>query len=125
MPADELEIVAFEKSPHTSYSACGLPYFAGGIVDDPERLIVRSPEVFRNDFDIYARTGHEVTEIDFDARRVRGIDFSDGDEFDEPFDLLLIATGAEPKRPDIPGIDSKGVFAPSQSPIGNRVTRLP
>ena len=45
-PADDLAIVAFERGPHTSYSACGIPYYASGMVDEAERLVARTPEQF-------------------------------------------------------------------------------
>src|SRR5881296_3549776 len=61
----DLEIVAFERGAHTSYSACGIPYFVSGLVD----LVVRSPERHReNGIDV--RTGAEVVAIDLDARRL-------------------------------------------------------
>lgn len=107
-PAEELEIVAFERGNYTSYSACGIPYFLGGVVDELERLIVRTPEKFREKSQIDARIGHEVTDIDTATRTVtvRGPD----GESTEGFDQLMIATGGIPARPDLPGIDAKGIF---------------
>ena len=66
----EREIVVFEKTPHTSYSACGLPYLIGGLVEDADRLVARSPQTFRDKYRIDVRTGHKVTAIDPDARRL-------------------------------------------------------
>lgn len=107
-PAEELDIVAFERGNYTSYSACGIPYLLGGVVDELERLIVRTPERFREKSQIDARIGHEVTEIDTDQRTVtvRG---PNGDSI-EGFDQLMIATGGTPIRPELPGIESKGIF---------------
>ena len=68
--AEELEIVAFERGGHTSYSACGLPYYAGDVVKDWRDLVVRTPAQFA-ERDIDARTGHLVEAIDLEARRVR------------------------------------------------------
>ena len=108
--ADELEILAFEKGNFTSYSACGIPYTLGGVVDDFESLIVRTPEVFREKYAIDARLRHEVTEINVDDRTVRVRDLESEKEFEEGFDLLLVATGARPIRPALPGVDADGVF---------------
>jgi NADPH-dependent 2,4-dienoyl-CoA reductase/sulfur reductase-like enzyme len=58
-PASDLEIVAFERGEHTSYSACGLPYLAGGVVEDWHDLVVRTPEQFAEQ-DITAKVRHEV-----------------------------------------------------------------
>jgi NADPH-dependent 2,4-dienoyl-CoA reductase/sulfur reductase-like enzyme len=105
---DELAIVAFERGRHTSYSACGLPYYAGDVVKDWRGLVARTPEQFAEQ-GIEARTGHEVEAIDLDARRVRVRDLDAGRTVEEPWDLLVVATGSEPLRPPIPGIDLPGV----------------
>ena len=108
---DELEIVAFERGPFTSYSACGIPYFVGDLVTDIDELVARTPEEHRrNGIDV--RTEHEVVGIDVDRRRVRVRDLpsAGGEERDEPFDQLVVATGAVPFRPDVPGIDADGIF---------------
>src|SRR5215211_6548731 len=68
--SDDLEIVALERGNFTSYSACGVPYFVGGTVEDLDSLIVRRPEEFRSKQSIDARVRHEVMEIDLDARNV-------------------------------------------------------
>jgi NADPH-dependent 2,4-dienoyl-CoA reductase/sulfur reductase-like enzyme len=104
----ELEIVAFERGRHTSYSACGLPYYAGDVVKDWRDLIARTPEEFAEQ-DIEVRTRHEVDAIDLDARRVRVRDLHAGRVVEEPWDLLVVATGSEPLRPPIDGIDLPGV----------------
>ena len=107
--ADDLEIIAFERGHRTSYAACGIPYVVGGVVDSMDDLVVRTPETFRRKYDIDARVRHEVVEIDLDGREVT-VRHLDGDgTFSEGWDHLLIATGAEPVRPEIPGIDAQGI----------------
>jgi NADPH-dependent 2,4-dienoyl-CoA reductase/sulfur reductase-like enzyme len=106
---DALEIVAFERGPYTSYSACGIPYFVGELVSEIDELVARSPEEHRkNGIDV--RTGHEVVEIAVNRRRVRVRDLAGDSERDEPFDQLVVATGSVPSRPDVPGADSDGIF---------------
>ncbi|MFB9537085.1 MULTISPECIES: FAD-dependent oxidoreductase [Streptomyces] len=105
---DELEIVAFERGNFTSYSACGIPYWVGGDVPDRDRLIARTPEEHRaRDIDLRLRT--EVTELDPDLQRVRTRDVDSGAESWTSYDKLVIATGARPIRPDLPGVDAPGV----------------
>src|SRR3954471_9752389 len=84
--SDDLEIVAFERGRHTSYSACGIPYYVGDLLDDPEALVARAPEVFRSEFDIDVQLRHEVTRIDLDRREVRVRDVDGGGERPEPYD---------------------------------------
>jgi NADPH-dependent 2,4-dienoyl-CoA reductase/sulfur reductase-like enzyme len=105
---DDLEIVAFERGRHTSYSACGLPYYAGDVVKDWRTLVARTPEQFAEQ-GIDARARHEVEAIDLRGRRVRVRDLDAGRTSDEPWDVLVVATGSEPLRPPIPGIDLPGV----------------
>jgi NADPH-dependent 2,4-dienoyl-CoA reductase/sulfur reductase-like enzyme len=106
----DLEIIAFERGPYTSYSACGIPYFVGDLLSDIDELVARSPDEHRkNGIDV--RTGHEVVAIDVNKRRVRVRDLAgDGSERDEPFDHLVVAAGAVPARPDVPGVDAEGIF---------------
>lgn len=117
----EREIVVFERSPHTSYSACGIPYFIGGVVKDVEQLIARSPQTFRDKYRIDVRIGQEVVEIDPAAGRVRFEDRSGGTEGWESYDQLLIATGATPFCPQVPGADAEGIFGLSTLQSGIRV----
>ncbi|MFE2417625.1 FAD-dependent oxidoreductase [Streptomyces hokutonensis] len=105
---DELEIVAFERGHFTSYSACGIPYWVGGDVSTPEKLIARTPEEHRaRDIDLRMRT--EVVELDVAGGRVRARDVDSGAESWTSYDKLVIGTGARPIRPDMPGVDAPGV----------------
>ncbi|MEU3100390.1 FAD-dependent oxidoreductase [Streptomyces griseoflavus] len=104
----ELEIVAFERGRFTSFSACGIPYWVSGDVPDRDRLIARTAEEHRaRDIDLRLRT--EVTEIDTDRGRVRARDLDSGTESWTSYDKLVIATGARPIRPGLPGMDAPGV----------------
>jgi NADPH-dependent 2,4-dienoyl-CoA reductase/sulfur reductase-like enzyme len=105
---DALEIVAFERGHFSSFSACGIPYWVGGDVDSRDALIARTPEEHRSrDIDLRMRT--EVTEINVDGGRVRARDLGTGAEAWTSYDELVIATGARPIRPDLPGVDAPGV----------------
>ncbi|MFF4187533.1 FAD-dependent oxidoreductase [Streptomyces sp. NPDC001691] len=105
---DELEIVAFERSDFTSYSACGIPYWVGGDVPAHEDLIARTPEEHRaRGIDLRMRT--EVTELDVAGRRVRARDLASGAEEWTSYDKLVLATGARPVRLTLAGIDAPGV----------------
>jgi NADPH-dependent 2,4-dienoyl-CoA reductase/sulfur reductase-like enzyme len=104
-----LEVVAFERSHHASYSACGIPYWASGDVDDGEDLVARTPDEHRRrGIDLRMRT--EVIDIDLDRREVGAHDLDSGRTYRLGFDQLVVATGAEPVRPSLPGVDAEGIF---------------
>jgi NADPH-dependent 2,4-dienoyl-CoA reductase/sulfur reductase-like enzyme len=99
----DAEIVAIERGRWTSYSACGIPYVIGGIVDGIERLVARSPER-HGELGTDVRIGHEATAIDLSAREIT-VRPVEGERYRVGFDQLLIATGGSPIRPPLPGID--------------------
>jgi len=109
-PAAELEIVAFDRGNFSSYSACGIPYFVGGVVDDLASLVVRTPEEFREKHSIQVHLGHEVVEIDLDRGAVLVQHRESGGQRWEGFDELMVGTGAVPVRPPLPGADAQGIF---------------
>jgi NADPH-dependent 2,4-dienoyl-CoA reductase/sulfur reductase-like enzyme len=104
----DLEIVALERGRYTSYSACGIPFLVGGSVQSVEALVSRSPDAFRA-MHIDARIGHEVVAVDLADRSVEVRNLVRERSFRLGFDLLHIATGASPVRPDVPGIDGDHV----------------
>lgn len=107
--ADDLVIVAFDRGAYSSYSACGIPYFVGGLVDDLDALIARDPATFAQDFAIDVRLGHEVLDIDLAKPAVLVRNLDGGAERWEGFDQLMVATGATPVRPGLPGADAAGI----------------
>ncbi len=107
---DQLEIVAFDRGNFSSYSACGIPYYVGGLVEDVASLVVRTPEVFREKYSIQVHLRHEVEAIDLDRGSLLVHDRAGGQRRREGFDDLMVATGATPVRPAMPGVDPEGVF---------------
>jgi NADPH-dependent 2,4-dienoyl-CoA reductase/sulfur reductase-like enzyme len=114
----ERGIVVFERGRHTSYAACGMPYYIAGRIESASKLVARAPEVFREKQRIDVRTRHEVLEIDTAGRRVRVRDLESEREFEEAWDDLLIATGATPILPDLPNVRAPGVFTLSSLQSG-------
>jgi NADPH-dependent 2,4-dienoyl-CoA reductase/sulfur reductase-like enzyme len=117
----EREIIVFERGNHTSYSACGMPYYIGGQVESEESLIARKPDVFRKKQNIDVRIRHEVIEIDPKNKRVKVKNIENEKDFWEPWDDLLLATGASPIVPKVENIDASGIFALSTLQSGINV----
>ena len=106
---EEVEIVLLEKGKYISYANCGLPYYIGGVIYDRDRLFVQTPETFGNRFNIDVRVESEVTHINKEEKTLT-IRKANGEEYQETYDKLLISTGAQPVKPPLPGIESKGIF---------------
>ena len=106
---EQAEIILFEKGQYISYANCGLPYYLGGVIEERDRLFVQTPEAFGKRFNIDVRVNSEVTQIEPDKKLVY-VRTSDGREYTESYDKLLLSPGASPVRPPLPGIDNEGIF---------------
>ncbi|MCF6160219.1 FAD-dependent oxidoreductase [Furfurilactobacillus milii] len=99
---EQAEIVMLERGPEISYAGCALPYYLGGVINDRDALIERTPEALRIKNNIDVRVQSEVTAIDPDAQLVTVQ--TDTETYQESYDELVIATGARPTLPAIPGL---------------------
>lgn len=107
--AEDAEIVVFERGPDVSFANCGLPYYVGETIPKRQSLLVTTPERLRTRFRLDVRIRSNVTAIDRAAKTVRVHDLESGREYDEAYDTLLLAPGAAPLKPPVPGIDSPRV----------------
>jgi len=108
--SEDAEIVLFERGPDVSFANCGLPYYIGGAIAEKKKLLVATPELLRTRFRLDVRSNSSVEAIDRTAKMVRVRNRLTGQEYDETYDKLILATGAAPFRPPLPGIDLPGVF---------------
>lgn len=100
---EHADIILFERGEHVSFANCGLPYYIGGVIEERGKLLVQTPEKLHRRFRIDVRTFSEVTAVHPDRRTVT-VRSRERGEYEETYDALVLAPGAKPVRPPIPGI---------------------
>lgn len=115
------EIILFDRGPHVSFANCGLPYYVGDVIQQEQKLLVASRELFRDRFAIDVFTETEALAIDRAARTLQVRDLRTGAVRDERWDALVLAPGAAPFRPPAPGVDLPGVFVVRTIADANRI----
>ena len=117
----DAQLIVFEKGQHISYAACGMPYWFHGVVKEEADLLALTLDDARTKRGIDVRVGHEVTAINRAAKSVTVKQLESGKSWDEPYDKLVIATGASAVRPPIAGLDLPGVFTLRSLEDGQRI----
>ena len=107
---EQAQITVFERSGYISYANCGLPYYIGDVISDPEALTLQTPQSFFTRFRVDMRVHHEVLAIHPQRKTVRVKNLETGEVFEEAYDKLLLSPGARPVRPPLPGIDLDKLF---------------
>ena len=107
---EQAEIVVFERSGFISYANCGLPYYIGGVIENPEELTLQTPESFFSRFRVNMKVRHEVTAIHPDKKTVSVTNLETGDVFEESYDKLILSPGAKPTQPRLPGVGLDRLF---------------
>ncbi|MBR2716767.1 MAG: FAD-dependent oxidoreductase [Oscillospiraceae bacterium] len=107
---EKAEIVIFERSGHMSYANCGLPYYIGDVIREEGALTLQTPQSFYARFRIPVKLRHEVTAILPEEKCVAVKELDTGREFKESYDKLILAPGASPTKPRLPGIDLPKLF---------------
>ena len=107
---EQAEIVVFERSGYISYANCGLPYYIGDVITDPEELTLQTPESFFARFRVDMKVHHEVTAIHPAEKTVSVRNLETGETFEERYDKLLLSPGAKPTQPKLPGVGLDRVF---------------
>jgi NADPH-dependent 2,4-dienoyl-CoA reductase/sulfur reductase-like enzyme/rhodanese-related sulfurtransferase len=102
---ESAEIVVLERSGHVSFANCGLPYYVGGVISDRNALLLQTPTSLEARFGIDVRVESEVTGIDRTAKSVAVHNLATGERYTETYDHLVLAPGAAPFVPPIPGIE--------------------
>lgn len=106
---ENAEIILFEKGDYISFANCGLPYYIGGVIEKRENLLVATPALMKNRFNIDVRVNSEVTKVDAKSKKVTVVSKDNG-IYEENFDYLVLGPGAKPLTPKIPGIESEKIY---------------
>ena len=107
---EHADIVVFEKSAHVSFANCGLPYHIGGSIPERAALLLQTPQSLKASLNLDVRTGQEVIALDRARKVVRVHELVGGREYEESYDKLVLAPGAVPLRPDLPGLEHPRIF---------------
>jgi NADPH-dependent 2,4-dienoyl-CoA reductase/sulfur reductase-like enzyme len=125
--SERAEIIIFERGPYVSFANCGLPYYVGDVITEEENLIVATPKLFRDRFNIEVRTHCDVVSIDRAKREIEVKDLRTSAVYRERYDALVLAPGATPIRPPLPGIELPGIYSlrtiPDSREIRNWITQ--
>lgn len=108
---ESAEVIMFERGPNVSFSNCCLPFFLSRMVSASENLVLMMPEQFKKQYNIIAKTSHEVLKVNAAEKTVTVKDLTSGKEFEESYDVLVLSPGASPIVPSsIKGADKPHVF---------------
>ena len=107
---ENAEIIVFERSGYISYANCGLPYYIGDAITEPETLTLQTPESFFARFRVTMKVRHEVTALHPDRKTVSAKNLETGEEFEESYDKLILSPGAKPTQPRLPGVGLEKLF---------------
>ena len=117
------EIIMFERGEYISFANCGLPYYVGEVIKERDRLLVQTPESFQQRFAVDVRTQSEVIGLEPSQKKVvvrsagRGV-------YEESYDALLLAPGAKPIKPPIPGIAHERILTLRSVPDADALQKL-
>lgn len=119
---EQAEIIVIERGPYVSFANCGLPYYVGGVIKDRSKLLLHTPETLKQRFNIDVRVRQEAVSINREQKTVTIRDGQTGQEYQESYDKLVLATGAKPIVPPLKGITLTGIFVMRDVPDVDAIT---
>lgn len=108
---NDIEITILESGPDVSFANCGLPYYIGRDIKSRSKLILQSPESFKEQYNVDVRTNTEALEINREAKIVKAVNRRTGETADYSYDKLILAQGGKPFIPGLEGADNSNVFS--------------
>lgn len=120
---ESAEIIVLERDDYVSFANCGLPYHIGGDIPERRSLLLQTPRSLAASLALQVRTGHEVVAVDREAHELT-IEQDSGQTYTETYDRLVLATGATPVKPDLPGVDHPRVLTLRNIPDMDRIKEI-
>ncbi len=105
-----MKITVVTDEHYISYAGCGMPYYIGDVIKDSKKLVVREPVYFKTMLNINVLTRHQAIAIDTRLKQVKVKDLERGNDIVFSYDKLIIATGAQPIVPPLPGVNLGNIF---------------
>ncbi len=121
--SEDAEIIIFERGNYVSFANCGLPYYIGNVITDEASLLVAKPALFQDRYGIAVRLQTEVQAIDRVKQTITVKNLVTGEICQEYYDALLLAPGARPVIPPLPGIDLPGIFSLRSIPDSREIIK--
>lgn len=118
---ESCEITVFDRGEHVSFANCGLPYFVGDVIHEEADLLLATPQLFADRFNIDVRTRSNVIRVNPEAQQIEVQDLRSGEVYLEEYDALILSPGARPVRPPLAGIDLPGIFQLRTIPDSKRI----
>ncbi len=122
--SEDAQIVVLERGPDVSFANCGLPYHIGGQIPQRRKLLLQTPDSLHDRYNLDVRVRNEVLAIDRDKKEVTVRDIAGDRTYREPYDKLIISTGAAPIRPPLPGIDHSRIFTLRNIPDTDAIKKV-
>jgi NADPH-dependent 2,4-dienoyl-CoA reductase/sulfur reductase-like enzyme len=118
---EHASIRVYERGEFVSFANCGLPYYVGNIIPKQNDLLQASPKLFKDRFRIDVRVNTLVTRIDRQKKEIVAQDLTTGENLVDTYDYLVLSTGANPVKPNVPGIDLDGIYSLRTIPDSEKI----
>lgn len=118
---EDAQIIMFERGEYISFANCGLPYYVSGVIAKRNSLLVQTPKAMKSRFNIDVRTMSEVVAINPAKKEVEVKNLGTGETYQETYDYLVLAPGASPIVPNIPGVNLGNIFTLRNVPDSDMV----
>ncbi len=106
----DAQITMLEAGPDISFANCGLPYYIGGDIKSRSKLILQSPESFKEQYNVDVHVHTLVSAIDKYNHVIKTLDTRSGEQKSFEYTKLILAQGGRPIKPTLPGADASHVF---------------